>query len=113
MLPVTPTDGEPTHRPMRSWRRRLVAGGLVLVVVLAAVIGLLWADNFEVNWGAVSDAIADFNPVVVIGLMAVLPLFGFSVAIVYLFVGARFGPIAGFPVVVGLTAFHLLAYYWI
>ncbi|MEO6246199.1 MAG: hypothetical protein ABIQ12_12265 [Opitutaceae bacterium] len=61
----------------------------------------------------ISDSIAGLSSILVIGLMAVLPLAGFSIAIVYLVVGAKFGPVLGLPLVIGLTAFHLLASYWI
>jgi len=113
MPPVNPAELAPVRRRRKMSRRRLALGGFALAVLLTAMIALLWSGKWDFDWSAISDVIADFNPVVAIALMAVLPLCGFSIAIVYLIVGARFGPVAGFPVVVGLTAFHLLASFWI
>src|SRR5690606_37417341 len=47
----------------------------------------------------------------VIPLMAVLPVAGFPIAVVYLVAGARFGPLLRGGVVAAVTAFHLLATY--
>jgi uncharacterized membrane protein YdjX (TVP38/TMEM64 family) len=49
------------------------------------------------------------HPVAVIPLMALLPVAGFPISVVYLVAGARFGPLWGGVVVAGVTAFHLLA----
>lgn len=95
----------------RMRRRDICLWSGVLVVAVAIVITLLL--TVRIDWAAVSSAIAGFNPVLAIAIMAILPLGGFSISIVYLAVGARFGPVAGLPVVAGVTAFHLLATYWI
>lgn len=92
------------RRDIYLWAGGLVLAGGVLITLLLTV---------HIDWRAVSDAIARLNPVLVILLMAILPLAGFSISIVYLAVGARFGPVAGLPVVIGVTAFHLLATLWI
>lgn len=112
MLSVIPAEPKAEGRP-RLKRRRLVSGGIAFAVLLVAVIAFVRSGDFGFHGRAITDAIARINPVVAIVFMAVLPLGGFSIAIVYLVVGARFGPIAGFPVVVGLTAFHLLMSFWI
>jgi uncharacterized membrane protein YdjX (TVP38/TMEM64 family) len=51
--------------------------------------------------------------VVAVLLMAVLPLVGFPISVVYLAIGARFGPLVGLPILLGITAFHLGVTYWI
>ncbi len=87
----------------------LIAG--IVLLVIAAVVAIRLSD--QVDWKALSQSMAEFNPVVAVLLMAVLPLTGFPISVVYLAIGARFGPLAGFPIVVGITAFHLGATYWI
>jgi uncharacterized membrane protein YdjX (TVP38/TMEM64 family) len=50
---------------------------------------------------------------VVLTITAVLPLVGFPISMVYLLLGARFGPVLGLAVVTGITALHLLGTHWI
>jgi uncharacterized membrane protein YdjX (TVP38/TMEM64 family) len=86
-------------------RRALWTVATVTVVVIAAVaLILLYTD---LSWANVTDWIHRVDPVVALPLMAVLPIFGFPIAIVYLFAGARFGPIGGGLVVAVITAIHL------
>lgn len=102
-----------TSRRLKRLSRREVFGlvlGLILLVT-AVVVAIFISD--EVDWRALSRSMAEFNPVVAIALMAVLPLMGFPISVVYLAIGARFGPLAGLPIVTGITAFHLAATYWI
>lgn len=117
LLPAAGTEGEPPPDAGRRgggwgrfrfrhylWGLGLLAAGASLVVMLA---------SREFDWASISRTIAGFNSSVVILLMALLPLAGFPISVVYLVAGARFGPLAGLPVVAGVTAFHLLATYWI
>ena len=53
------------------------------------------------------------NPALLILLMALLPLVGFSISLVYLVAGAAFGGLAGFTVVTAVTAVHLLGSHWL
>jgi uncharacterized membrane protein YdjX (TVP38/TMEM64 family) len=53
------------------------------------------------------------HPVAALPLMAVLPILGFPIAIVYLFAGARFGPLGGGLIVAAITAIHMLGTYLI
>ena len=46
-------------------------------------------------------------------LVAILPLVGFSISMVYLVIGAVFGGPVGVAVVAGITAIHLLASHWL
>ncbi len=94
----------------KSKRGRWWLAGLALAAVGAAA--LVWTKaDFE--WQEIARRLAELNTVAVIALMATLPIAGFSVAIVYLVAGAKFGPVVGGVVVAGVTAVHLLASYWI
>lgn len=110
ITPALPAEAM-AHRRKKFRRRDLYIGILGLLFLAGVVTAILTSDNF--SWRAISDGIASLNAFLVILLMAVLPLAGFSISIVYLVVGARFGPVVGLPLVIGVTAFHLLATYWI
>ena len=86
-----------------------VAGG---VVVLAGAVALILYYT-DLSWASLTDWIDRVNPIAALPLMAVLPILGFPIAIVYLFAGARFGPIGGGAVVAAITAIHLLGTYLI
>ncbi|MDO8539456.1 MAG: VTT domain-containing protein [Opitutaceae bacterium] len=83
----------------------------LLVVVAALVVGVLFLRDFD--WQRVTAAIDRVHPIAALPLMAVLPVFGFPIMFVYLFAGARFGPLLGGGVVAGVTAVHLAASYLI
>jgi uncharacterized membrane protein YdjX (TVP38/TMEM64 family) len=86
---------------------------IVAVVALgAAAIGLILLYT-DLSWANVTDWIARLNPVAVVPLMALLPIAGFPIAIVYLVAGARFGPVGGGIVVAFATVVHLLGTYLI
>lgn len=95
----------------RKFRPRQLVWIFAGVLVLGAAIALLLSHDFD--WSAVNRAIAGFNSGLVILLMALLPLVGFPISLVYLMAGARFGPWLGIPVVILVTAVHLLGTYWI
>ena len=104
----------PSHAPRRRMKLRkrdLILWGVGLALIAGVVVELVVSGT--IDFKAISAAISRLNPVMVIVLMALLPLAGFSISIVYLVVGARFGPYWGLPVVIGITAFHLLATYWL
>jgi uncharacterized membrane protein YdjX (TVP38/TMEM64 family) len=93
-------DGVPRSRSF--W----IGGGVVAIAAAVAAL-LIWRSDFE--WSVVMTLVDRINPIAVIPLMAVLPVFGFPIVLVYLMAGARFGPVGGGLVVAGVTAFHLLA----
>lgn len=95
----------------RKFRPRQLVWLFAGVVALGAAIAVLLSQDFD--WSAVNRAIAGFNSGLVILLMALLPLAGFPISLVYLMAGARFGPWLGIPVVILVTAVHLLGTYWI
>ena len=86
-----------------------VAG--VVVVCIAAVTAIIFYT--DISWAGITGWIERVNPVLALPLMAVLPILGFPIAIVYLFAGARFGPLGGGLVVAAITAVHMLGTYLI
>jgi uncharacterized membrane protein YdjX (TVP38/TMEM64 family) len=94
----------------RAW---WVLGGVAAAVALGFTLLLVFT---ELDWGSVQRGFARINPALerlspalLIPAMAVLPVFGFPIAVVYLVAGAKFGPLLGGVVVAGVTAVHLLA----
>ena len=71
------------------------------MLALAAV----WV--YHVGWAEVHASILRLNPWVALLLMAILPVFGFSIAFVYVFAGARFGLWPGVGVIAAITLCHL------
>jgi uncharacterized membrane protein YdjX (TVP38/TMEM64 family) len=93
------------HRAKLGW-----LAALVVVAVGAAALVLYYTD---LSWANVMEWIDGLNPIAVLPLMAVLPIAGFPISIVYLVAGARFGPIWGGVVVAAVTVAHLLGTYLI
>lgn len=69
----------------------------------------LLAVATRLGWSGVRELLLNLNPAATVAAMAVLPLFGFSIAAVYVIAGAKFGFWGGGAVIFGITAFHLLA----
>jgi len=84
-----------------------LAAGLLLGV--GAVLFIILQTDLE--WVMITDALHRLNPLAMLPLMAILPIFGFPISMVYLFAGLRFGPVWGGVVVAGVTAVHLLGTY--
>jgi uncharacterized membrane protein YdjX (TVP38/TMEM64 family) len=82
-----------------------MAGLAALVVVVG-----LWE---VVDWGALRQSMETMDRGPLLVLVAVLPLLGFSISVVYLVVGAVFGGWVGLAVVGGITAVHLVGSHWI
>ncbi|MFT3781801.1 MAG: hypothetical protein QM790_07260 [Nibricoccus sp.] len=80
---------------------------LALVAVSVGSIALL--RLYPVDWRAIREWLVSFDETTMIALMAILPIGGFSIGIVYLVAGAKFGPFWAGAVVTGITAVHLLA----
>jgi uncharacterized membrane protein YdjX (TVP38/TMEM64 family) len=100
------SQSDPSPSPRKRWLT-----GVALALGMALLVLLYVRSDF--NLEELSRKIAAFNPVVVFILMATLPVAGFSVAVVYLVAGIKFGPILGGVAVAGATAVHLLATHWI
>lgn len=90
-------------------------GAAVAVLALAAGVVLYTTDidweRITLLWDRLIEAIARLNPVLVIPMMAILPIFGFPISVVYLVAGARFGPVGGGLVVLVATTCHLIGTY--
>ena len=86
------------------WTIVAIAAAAIATVVLI----VLYTD---VSWAAIINWIDGVSPIAALPLMAVLPVAGFPITVVYLFAGARFGPGWGGLVVAGVTAAHLLGTY--
>ncbi|HWA88076.1 MAG TPA: hypothetical protein VG710_17740 [Opitutus sp.] len=84
--------------------------GVAALVLLAAAVYLI---GRKVDSVAVTQVIAGLDARLVIALMAILPLFGFPISVVYLVAGAKFGPVVGGVVIAGATAVHLAGSNWI
>jgi uncharacterized membrane protein YdjX (TVP38/TMEM64 family) len=102
----------------KSWlkmsrRRWFAAAGLVAIAVAITCIFAFTEFELATVRDAVLRAISGLNAVLLFGLMATLPVAGFSVAIMYLVAGARFGPLVGGAMVAAATAVHLLLSHWI
>jgi uncharacterized membrane protein YdjX (TVP38/TMEM64 family) len=91
------------HKAKIGW---LIAAAVVCLVA----IGLIWRYT-DLTLSDLATWIDAQSALAVIPLMAILPIGGFPIAVVYLVAGARFGPIWGGVVVAGVTAIHLLGSY--
>ena len=108
------------HAKSRSARHQLLFGlnehkakiwWLVAAVLLGlAGLGLVWRYT-DLTLTDLTEWIDAQSAFVMIPLMAVLPIGGFPISVVYLVAGARFGPYGGGVVVAVVTAVHLLGSY--
>jgi uncharacterized membrane protein YdjX (TVP38/TMEM64 family) len=94
-----------THKKIK-WGWILLA---VVVVAVAAVVGYSGAWD----WHAFVQALVSMDRVPLLVLAAILPLFGFSIGVIYVVIGAVFGGWTGMAVVTGLTVIHLSGSHWI
>lgn len=84
---------------------------LALVGLIALGVGVFLTEG--VDWRGLRQSLEAMDRGPLLVLVAVLPVFGFSIALVYLVVGAVFGGWVGLAVVAGATAVHLLGSHWI
>jgi uncharacterized membrane protein YdjX (TVP38/TMEM64 family) len=84
---------------------------LAVAAVVAAISIVILSD--VVDWHELRQSLESMERGPLLVFVAVMPLFGFSVALVYLVVGAVFGGWLGLAVVAGITAIHLLGSHWI
>ena len=84
---------------------------MAIAALIALVVGVGLFE--EVDWHALRQSLEAMDRGPLLALVAVLPVFGFSIALVYLVVGAVFGGWVGLAVVAGATAVHLLGSHWI
>src|SRR5690606_5830398 len=84
----------------------------VALLVGAALLVVLYIRS-DIELEQISRRITAFNPFIVFILMATLPVGGFSIGLVYLVAGMKFGPVLGGVAVAGATAVHLILSHWI
>jgi uncharacterized membrane protein YdjX (TVP38/TMEM64 family) len=111
--------GDLLFRPGRSRRAIAWATGILLVIA-GLIAGIFVFSDLEVaevmhkiDWSGFTERVGRLNPILMLAAMAILPVFGFPVSVVYLLAGVRFGPLWGGVVVASVTAVHLLASYGI
>jgi len=85
--------------------------GLALLLGAVVLVVLYLRTDFDLE--ALTRRIASFDSITVFLLMALLPVAGFSVAVVYLVAGIKFGPVMGGVAVAAATAVHLMLTHWI
>lgn len=85
---------------------KLITAAVVLGIVVLALTEL-------VDWPKAREWMQQLDHRSLVGLMAVLPLVGFSISLIYLVIGAVFGGPVGVVVVAGITIVHLLGSHWI
>ncbi|CAM2770627.1 TVP38/TMEM64 family protein [Rariglobus hedericola] len=91
-------------------KRQWLIGGTVLLALVGAA---LWLFLIDFDWLAIPRAMEKLNTGVILTLTSILPLVGFPISMVYLLIGARFGPLIGLGIVSAITAFHLIGTHWI
>ena len=82
---------------------------LAAVIVGAVILGF----TELIDWPRVREWMQHLDHRWLLVLTAVLPLFGFSISLVYLVIGAVFGGPLGVVIVGGISAVHLLGSHWI
>ncbi|MEO6035434.1 MAG: hypothetical protein ABIQ35_09285 [Verrucomicrobiota bacterium] len=93
-----------------SWKKRWWMIALA-VVALAGLVILYFV--YQPDLKSIHTQIASLHWLAVLLLVAILPIFGFSVALCYVIIGARFGVGWGLVVIALATVVHLLGSHWI
>ena len=92
-------------------KRKSILSGIALIIL--GVGAWLLARHFGITMTAIHEEIARWPVFLIILAMVVFPIFGFSIGVVYLVAGSRFGSGVGMLLVTGAIAIHLLAAWWI
>jgi len=84
-----------------------------LMAALLGAVAFVFLLTGLIDWRGVRPWMQHLDPWVLLALMCLLPLFGFSISVVYLVAGAVFGGPLGVVVIAGVSAVHLLGNHWI
>jgi uncharacterized membrane protein YdjX (TVP38/TMEM64 family) len=89
--------------------------GLAAVAITIVVVGLIWISLGWLGIGPheLHSTIQSLDTMTALVLVTVLPIFGFSVAIVYVAAGVKFGSELGIFIIACATVVHLAGSYWI
>jgi uncharacterized membrane protein YdjX (TVP38/TMEM64 family) len=93
----------------KSRKKQWILGAIGAVAVLAVLVAL----GLKIDWHGLRQAMENMARGPLLAMVVVLPMFGFSIGIVYLVIGAVFGGWVGLAVVGVITALHLLGSHWI
>ncbi|HEY4245434.1 MAG TPA: VTT domain-containing protein [Lacunisphaera sp.] len=96
---------------MRRVDKKKLGLKLMIAAVVIGIVALALAEL--VDWPKLREWMQQLDHRLLLGLMTVLPLVGFSISLIYLVIGAVFGGPMGLVVVAGITAVHLLGSHWI
>lgn len=100
----------PSRESSRRQRRRWLGAILLLLFAIALFVV---EKTTDFDWRSVPRTMEHLPTGLVLPLTAILPLFGFPISIVYLVLGARFGPGVGLIIVAGVTLVHVVGTWWI
>lgn len=100
---ISRNDGPPGKR--RWWP------GILAVLVVAGLV--IFYFIYKPDLKQIHTQIAGNHWLVVFLLVAILPIFGFSIAITYVVVGAKFGAGWGLVVIALASVIHLIGSHWI
>jgi uncharacterized membrane protein YdjX (TVP38/TMEM64 family) len=102
------SSAEPVKKSKARWLRWVI--GLAVLMVVGVTIALFLEFGW---WREIMDLMQAVDPVLALVLMALLPLFGFSIGVVYVVAGVKFGLVGGGLAIVAVTTVHLLGTHWI
>jgi uncharacterized membrane protein YdjX (TVP38/TMEM64 family) len=80
----------------------------LLGLLLVALVGVAMLVITRQWWDEIAGALQRTHPLIFFTLMCVLPLGGFSITLVYVVAGARFGVPTGLALIAAATAAHLV-----
>src|SRR5687768_5741020 len=103
------TNAKLNDRLTTGWRRVAIGAVIVAGVVVIWFALPRWGLSADMFYKAVRSA----HGVLVFAAMTILPVFGFSIGIVYVVAGAKFGISLGLINVALATVVHIVASHWI